>query len=69
MLLHMIRHPENRGYDDVVIEIEWRKYCRKNAELVHTRRREKGAWKVKLKERDPEGEDTAKARAKRIEKT
>ena len=33
----------------------------KNAELVHTRRRVKDVWKVKLKERDPEGEDTANA--------
>jgi hypothetical protein len=41
----------------------------KIAELVHTRRRVKDAWKVKLKERDPEDEDTANARAKRIEKT
>lgn len=40
----------------------------KNAELVHTRR-VKDAWKVELKERDPEGEDTANARAKRTEKT
>jgi len=53
----------------VVIENEWRNYCRKNAELAHTTRRVKDAWKVKLKERDPKGEDKAKARARRIEKT
>jgi len=51
------------------MENEWRNYCRKNAELVHTTRRVKDKWKLKLKERDSEGEDTANARAKRIEKT
>jgi hypothetical protein len=48
------------------MQYEWRKYCRKNSELVHPRGRVEDAWKVILKERDPEGEDTANARAKEL---
>jgi hypothetical protein len=38
----------------------------KNSELAHTTGRVEDAWEVILKERDPEGEDTANARAKEL---